>query len=79
MSGHLGGWKLMPAPADTCPQCAIKHEADQPHNQQSMAYQYRFFNEHGRWPTWTDAMAHCPEDVKAFWSKTLTELGAKLT
>ena len=39
---------LLPAPKGTCPECAVKHDPDQPHNQQSLFYQYHFYHEHGR-------------------------------
>jgi hypothetical protein len=47
----------------------------QPHNQQSLAYQYDFYGKNGRWPTWADAMAHCDESVKAQWTAALKERG----
>lgn len=75
MSKHLGPWELLPAPPDACPECAVKHESSAPHNQQSLAYQFHFYNEHGRWPTWKDAMAHCSEPTKAAWIRELEKLG----
>lgn len=65
-------------PEGTCPMCATAHEPDQPHNQQSLAYQYKFYDEHGRWPTWRDAMAHCTEEIKAFWIAELENRGVSL-
>ena len=62
-------------PPGTCPECAVEHPADQPHNQQSLAYQYKFYDQHGRWPTWIDAMAHCTDEVKAFWIAELCSRG----
>lgn len=74
-----GGLKMLNrVPPGTCPACAVKHAEDQPHNQQSLHYQYYFYADHQRWPTWTDAMAHCSEEVKALWIKGLTERGVKL-
>lgn len=55
---------LLPPSKGTCPYCGIDHNPLSPHNQESMYYQYRFKNEHGRWPTWADACAHCPEEYK---------------
>lgn len=52
------------APEGTCPECAVKHDPWQPHNKDSLTYQYKFYDEHGRLPTWEDAMAHCDEDIK---------------
>ena len=65
-------------PPGTCPECAVAHEPEQPHNAQSLAYQYKFYDKHGRWPTWTDAMDHCSDEIKAQWIEALTERGVKL-
>ena len=62
-------------PPGTCPMCAVKHEPEQPHNQQSLAWQYKFYDLHGRFPTWADAMAHCSDEVKAYWAEALKEHG----
>ena len=62
-------------PPGTCPMCAVNHPPEQPHNRDSMTYQYRFYDEHGRWPTWGDAMSHCREDVKAYWKDALIKNG----
>lgn len=66
---------LLPPPKDTCPICATKHDPAQPHNAQSMYYQYRFCGVRGRWPTWADAIAHCTPDVQQLWQFKLKELG----
>lgn len=62
-----------------CAECAVVHEPHEPHNQQSLFYQYSFREKHGRWPTWTDAMAHCSDDIKAITRQVLKENGVKLT
>lgn len=72
---HLGNFTLLPAPEGTCPECAVNHPPDQPHNQQSLFYQYHFYNENGRWPTWKDALAHCPDGIKDIWIQALSERG----
>lgn len=70
------GMSLMgKVPEGTCPECAVKHSPEQPHNRDSLAYQYKFYDEHGRWPTWADAMAHCPEPVKKYWKQELEKRG----
>jgi len=69
---------LLPAAPGTCPKCAVKHEPEQPHNQQSLYWQYRFYHEHGRWPKWSNAMSHCSEEVKAFWTNALKEEGIEV-
>lgn len=75
---NLKPFMLLPAKPGTCPECATKHEPKMPHNQQSLYYQYHFYNEHGRWPTWEDAMAHCSEEMRKYWVDALTEKGIKV-
>ncbi len=65
----------MPAPEGTCSWCAVEHEPESPHNQQSLFWQYRFYGEHNRWPSWKDAMAHCDAATQAAWTKALKERG----
>jgi hypothetical protein len=71
------GWKLMPPPAGACQVCGHNpaHSADGPHNAQSLYYQYAFFADHGRWPTWRDAIAHCAPPVKSAWEAELRKRG----
>lgn len=59
-----------------CPECAVKHDASEPHNAQSLAYQYDFYARHARWPTWADAIAHCSPELQAAWKRELMERGA---
>lgn len=73
--GHLPFRLLGKTPPGTCPECAVAHPPEQPHDQQSLTYQYKFYDQHGRWPTWEDAMAHCPFDIKLYWSNALAERG----
>jgi len=79
--GHLmqkhGISMLGRTPEGTCPECAVKHQPESPHNQQSLTYQYKFYDENGRWPTWDDAMAHCTEGIKELWKEALIEAGVK--
>ena len=72
------GFSLMPCAPDVCQECATDHEPEMPHNQQSLYYQYKFYAEHGRWPTWADAMAHCSDKMKALWTAELTKLGVEV-
>lgn len=60
---------------DRCPMCHRIHEEWEPHDAQSIAYQIRFFFDHGRYPTWKDAMAHSPDIVKAAWTEELFKHG----
>lgn len=66
-----------PAPG-CCPECGRKHDADWPHERDKLYYQYKFYDEHGYWPSWADAMAHCSEDVKAYWKQQLEAYGIDL-
>jgi hypothetical protein len=75
---HLAPMRLLPAPKGTCPECAVDHDPTHPHNQQSLAYQYDFYGKQGRWPTWRDAMAHCSDEMKAFWIKELKKAKVKI-
>jgi len=72
------GWMLIPPPPDVCSQCAVDHDPDIPHNQQSLYWQYAFRAEHDRWPTWKDAMAHCAPEVQAQWIDALREHGVEV-
>lgn len=73
--GHLRPFRLLRTPPGTCHECAEIHDTTQPHNQQSLAYQYKFYDRHGRWPTWHDAMEHCPDAVKEIWRTALQKEG----
>lgn len=65
-------------PPGTCPMCAVKHDPRMPHNRDSLTYQYKFYDENGRWPTWADAMAHCAPEVKAYWTEALQAIGVNV-
>jgi len=75
---HHGMTLLGNTSPGTCPECGITHEPYMPHNQQSLAYQYKFYDQHGRWPTWEDAMAHCSEKVKELWMQALRDRGIEI-
>lgn len=70
-----GMMMLGKTPDGTCPECAVAHDPRMPHNQQSLTYQYHFYDKNGRWPTWEDAMAHCTKTVQDFWKVALREKG----
>lgn len=72
---QVGEFKLLPPPPGFCEVCAVQHEPGEPHNQQSFYYQFVFYNQHGRSPTWADAMAHCTDEVKALWAAELANFG----
>lgn len=65
-------------PPGTCPMCAKVHKENMPHDQRSLAYQYKFYDLHGRWPTWADAMAHCTDEIKKLWIEALAEHGIEV-
>lgn len=69
---------LMPPHPDTCQTCATDHDPAHPHNQQSLYYQYWFHGQHGRWPTWADAMAHCDDETREMWTTQLVAMGAAI-
>ena len=69
------GLMLLPAKPGTCPECATEHEPHLPHNHDSLYYQYHFYFQHERWPTWHDAMAHCDPQMKSFWIEALAKRG----
>lgn len=58
-----------------CAECGVFHEPEQPHNRDALRYQYTFYDTHGRWPSWADAMSHCADDVKAIWRHELERVG----
>lgn len=67
--------QLLPCAKDVCQECAVDHVPEQPHNQQSLYYQYKFYGEHSHWPTWKDAVAHCDEQTRAAWEAELRKRG----
>lgn len=62
---------LLPCRPDVCQECAVKHDPKMPHNQESLYYQYKFYQQHGLWPTWEDALAHCPTEIQDMWKQAL--------
>lgn len=66
---------LLPVAPGKCPQCAVVHLPEEPHDNQSVFYQYQFKGLHSRWPTWDDAMSHCTPEVQELWRSMLKEYG----
>lgn len=66
---------LLPPPRDACQMCAVKHVPEQAHDANSLFYQYWFKKHYNRWPTWKDAIKHCPPDIKKFWKEELKKHG----
>lgn len=71
----MEGMMLLPPAQNKCQQCAVDHKPEQPHNQQSLFWQYWFYGKKGRWPTWSDAMAHCTDELKQQWTEALKDHG----
>jgi len=73
----ITNFQLLPPAATACQTCAKNpaHPPDQPHDALSLYYHYAFYAEHKRWPTWKDAVAHCPEATKMAWENALRALG----
>lgn len=67
---------LLPAAPGTCRFCAVAHRPTDPHNRESLFYQVRFHQAHGRWPRWSDALAHCGDRTTWHWVNELTAHGA---
>jgi hypothetical protein len=40
-----------------------------------VGFMYDFYGKSGRWPTWSDAMAHCTPEMQAQWTTALGEMG----
>lgn len=70
---------MLPAAPGKCPECATAHPPEQPHNRQSLFYQYRYHQQHGRFPTWSDAMSHCTPETQAAWREALRENGIEIS
>jgi len=71
-----GTFRCYPPQPGCCPICAFFHGKNEPHFPGSTYYIMRFFQDHGRRPTWKDAMAHCPPEIQEAWTKELMEHGA---
>ena len=67
--------QLLPPHPDRCQICADKHDPMQAHNAQNFYYQFLFNDQYGRSPTWNDAIAHCPQNIKDAWLNRLNALG----
>lgn len=72
---HMGPMTFLPPAPDRCQTCASKHAPGEPHNAQSLYYQMTFRQQHGRWPMWRDALAHCDPLTRSMWRNGLLEAG----
>lgn len=75
MSVQKKSFVLMPPRLGVCQECATDHPPEDPHNQQSFYYRVKFQMEHGRAPTWADAMTHCDEPTQLAWKAELAKVG----
>ena len=65
---------LLPPSPGKCQCCAVEHKKHEPHNQQSVYWQFWFNMKFGRSPTWADAIAHSPEPLYSYWKNRLIEI-----
>lgn len=77
MSENLNGFKLLRGKLEEgqCAECAVKHPPEMPHDQTSLFWQYSFREKTGRWPTWSDALAHCTPEMREQWVEQLAKHG----
>lgn len=61
----------IPTTGGKCPECGMLHDKWAPHNRDSLQYMYRFYDKHGYWPSWHDAMTHCDKETQNAWAKEL--------
>ena len=78
MEEHKARFMLLPPKPDVYQECATKHDPLLPHNRDSLYYQYAFYAKAGRWPTWADAMEHCPPEIKEAWTQELEDRGIEV-
>lgn len=69
---------LVPPAPHLCQECAVEHSPGMPHDAHSLYYQTKFQIEHGRAPTWADAIAHCSDEMKAYFVKELRRHGIEV-
>lgn len=58
---------------------AVAHAPEWPHDATSLYYQVAFSRQHGRVPTWADALAHCAAPMREAWTSVLETLGIDCT
>lgn len=62
-----GKFMLLPPAPGKCHLCAVDHQESMAHNAESVYYQVRFYMKHKRTGRWSDAVAHCPEEIQKLW------------
>lgn len=71
--------RLLPPRKGVCQDCAVAHGPDDPHDAQSLYYAMSFKLNHGREPTWDDALAHVSDLTHAAWAIVLAKRGITVT
>jgi hypothetical protein len=66
--------RLLPPEPGKCQECAREHNPELPHDKNSIYYVTKFYQDHGRSPTWDDAMAHCTDEMKKSWKETMARV-----
>jgi hypothetical protein len=79
MQGKQGTLTLLKPHPSKCEECAAEHRAEEPHNASGIYYQVFFQMQHGRSPTWTDAMSQCSDEMKSLWISGLARFGVTVT
>lgn len=68
-------WTLLPPAPDACQVCARRHDANEPHDAQSLYWATKRAMEGKPAPTWAEALEHVEPDVRAAWVTALGEHG----
>lgn len=66
--------KMAPPPPHYCQECAVIHAPEEPHDKDSLYYGMMFHVKTGRWPTWSDAWAHCTPKVREGYRAVLCQI-----
>lgn len=69
---------LLPPAPGRCQICATVHDPEDAHNAESLYYQTKFYQEHGRSATWGDAIAHLTPERRKLWIEKLREVGVEM-
>jgi hypothetical protein len=71
-------WTLLEPIPPACSECGADHMAVEPHNPESVYWQTKRYINHEPPPTWRDALAHCPPDIRAAWEAALRARGVDI-
>ena len=70
-----GKLQLMPPAPHLCQVCGSDHGAGEAHDPTSVYYQYAFYENNGRYPSWRDSIAHLDAEHQQHWLDELAEQG----